>query len=184
MNHDVFKSFVEKVAADLNAASRAEISKKNFALTPKQSTTGKPAYPIHDEAHARSALAYVKRFGDAKQQSEVYKDVARKYPHMAAKSSVPALKEKAKTAGLGEKLIGEAAGHKAELAGLGVLAAHPAHALAHEAHQAATGKKVDKGSVARNALEVGGLGVLAAPAAAHLLHKKAPAAASRLLLRK
>jgi hypothetical protein len=73
---------LEKIAIDLTAAGRAQIAKKNFALTNKQSTTGKPAYPIHDAAHARAALRLVGMHGSEQQKAEVRKDVARKYPGM------------------------------------------------------------------------------------------------------
>lgn len=92
------KSDQEKTSADLTTSGREHIKAKNFALTAKQSDTGKPAYPIHDKAHAANALARVKQHGTPAQQSEVYKDVARRYPELAARSDVPALKAKAKHA--------------------------------------------------------------------------------------
>ena len=85
-----------KVAAELNEAARENIAPKNFALSSKQSDTGKPAYPIEDKSHAANALARVRQFGDAHEKAEVYKDVARKYPELAARSQVPAVKAKAK----------------------------------------------------------------------------------------
>lgn len=72
-----------KIASDLTPEARAHIAPKNFALTAKQSDTGKPAYPIQDKAHARSALGLVGMHGDAKEKAEVYKDVARKFPELA-----------------------------------------------------------------------------------------------------
>lgn len=94
-----------KVAAELTEAARDEIAPKNFALSAKQSDTGKPAYPIEDKAHAANALARVKQHGDSAEKAEVYKDVARKFPELAARSSVPAvqakLKEKHSQMGLG-----------------------------------------------------------------------------------
>lgn len=90
-----------KVAAELTESAREHIAPKNFALSAKQSDTGKPAYPIEDESHARNALARVKQFGDAKERAEVYKDVAKKYPGLAAHSSVPALRAKEKQSEMG-----------------------------------------------------------------------------------
>ena len=85
-----------KVAAELTEASRDKIAPKNFALSAKQSGTGKPAYPIEDKRHAANALARVKQHGDSKERSEVYKDVAKKFPGLAAHSSVPAVAAKGK----------------------------------------------------------------------------------------
>ncbi len=184
---DALKTFVQmvageydKVAADLTAGARAHIAPKNFALSKGQSSTGKPAYPIHDEAHARSALSYVKQHGSPDQINEVYKDVAAKYPHLAAKSSVPGLREMHEKGGslmaqVGQKILGPRGmaagqglasrvgthlaqhGEKYDLAGLGLLAAPAAAGLAQ-------GK--DK---AHNAAELGGLGLIAAPVAAGLM---------------
>lgn len=91
-----FQQELLKVGNVLTESNRAEIAPKNFALSAKQSDTGKPAYPIEDKGHASNALARVKQFGDAKEKAEVYKDVARKYPGLAAKSSVGALRSKEK----------------------------------------------------------------------------------------
>lgn len=85
-----------KLSAELTTESRGQIAKKNFALNQKQSKTGKPAYPIHDERHARAALGFVGMHGSPTEKAEVYKDVAKKYPHLAAKSSIPALRSKEK----------------------------------------------------------------------------------------
>jgi len=74
---------LEKIAADLTTEGRAHIAPKNFALSSKQSDTGKPAYPIHDKAHAKSALGLVGMHGDADEKAEVYKDVAKKFPSLA-----------------------------------------------------------------------------------------------------
>lgn len=87
-----------KVAKELTTEAREHIKSKNFALSAKQSDTGKPAYPIEDKAHAENALSRVGAFGSPKEKAEVYKDVAHKYPDVAAHSSVPALHEKAKAA--------------------------------------------------------------------------------------
>lgn len=81
-----------KISADLSEHARAQLPKKDFALTAKQSDTGKPAYPIQDESHARAALGFVGMHGTLRQKQEVYRDIAKKYPHLAAKSSIPALK--------------------------------------------------------------------------------------------
>lgn len=174
-------SELEKLSADLTPEARSQISNKNFALTAKQSKTGKPAYPIHDERHARAALGFVGMHGTPQEKSEVYKDVARKYPHLAANSSVPALKSLAKTAGpasfLAKKLgpdsptgkfIGEHH-HGFDLAGLGVLAAPSAHTLYEQAKNKSQGKKVNSKDVFHGAAEIGGLGLLAAPVAAAAL---------------
>lgn len=125
-----FQAF-RKLSADLTTAGREQIAKKNFALSAKQSDTGKPAYPIHDKAHATNALARVKQHGSPAEKSEVYKDVARKFPELASKSSVPALKAKEKSSemslpptAMGQQsappqptpLMGAAAGQHAKMA--------------------------------------------------------------------
>ncbi len=89
-----------KQAAELTEAARDKIAPKNFALSAKQSDTGKPAYPIEDHRHAANALSRVDQFGSSKEKSEVYKDVARKYPDLARHSSVAAVRDKAKHAGV------------------------------------------------------------------------------------
>ena len=86
-----------KTAAELTTEGREHIKKKNFALSAKQSDTGKPAYPIQDKSHAANALARVKQFGSPAEKSEVYKDVAKKFPELAARSDVPAVRAKAQT---------------------------------------------------------------------------------------
>lgn len=87
---------IPKAAEDLSEEARAHISKKNFALTPSQSSTGQAAYPIHSKHQAGVAVGMVGMHGTPKQKEEVYKDVARKYPELAARSEVPALHAKAK----------------------------------------------------------------------------------------
>lgn len=175
-----------KAAADLTAAQRAEIPKKDFALTGKQSNTKKPAYPIHDEKHARLALAFVKMHGSDAQKSEVYKDVARKYPQLAAKSSVTELKSHVKqgTANpsmlrrVGEHLVRHEDPH--EIAGLGTLAVPGidyaqarARALASgDTSPDATKKRRLLGPDASEAVELGGLGYLASPVAAKMIMKR------------
>ena len=171
------------LAADMTAAQRSEIPKKDFALTGKQSTTKKPAYPIHDEKHARLALAFVKMHGSPGQQGEVYKDVARKYPHLAQASSISELKAHVKSASAADSM-GKAIGkgnaigrhlmkhHDAyDVGGLGILGAFPAYEAAQEASKASKGKKVDKSNVARSGLELAGLGTLAAPTIANMLSR-------------
>lgn len=210
---DEFLMILDKAAAELTPQGRAEISKKNFALTGSQSSTGQCAYPIQDEAHARAALGFVGMHGSESQRHEVYKDIARKYPHLAAKSSIPALKGlvKEKDANLGSDTMGVpgmggsqmgmgpqdkmgaakvaagiiqrlAAGlgstagtHKAELAGLGILAAPAADHLQARIRSGLAGegahgaeKRQLMGETGHALTELGGLGVLAGPSIAHL----------------
>jgi hypothetical protein len=89
-----------KQAAELTEAARDKIAPKNFALSSKQSGTGKPAYPIEDHRHAANALSRVDQNGSSKEKSEVYSDVARKYPDLARHSSVAGVRDKAKHAGV------------------------------------------------------------------------------------
>jgi hypothetical protein len=75
-----FLDELTKIAADLTPSARADLPKKDFAVSAKSSNTGKPAYPIEDKAHAKAALGLSAMHGDAKDVSEVRKDVAKKYP--------------------------------------------------------------------------------------------------------
>lgn len=147
-----------KVASELTEKARAHLAKKDFALTGDQSSTGKPAYPIEDRAHARAALGLVGMHGSPEQKAEVRKDVARKYPDMLKASGVMA--GVAKRLGAGPSLVKhfENNGHAYELAGLATLAAPVAADL-----------KNDPEHRGHNAMELGGLGILAAPSAAALL---------------
>ena len=79
-----------KVANVLTEHAREEIKPKNFAI-PK----GKH-YPIENETHARNAIARVDQFGSPSEKNQVYSAVAKKYPGLAARSSVPAVKAKEK----------------------------------------------------------------------------------------
>jgi hypothetical protein len=89
-----------KQAAELTEAARDKIAPKNFAISAKQSDTGKPAYPIEDHRHAANALARVDQHGSSQEKSEVYKDVASKYPDLARHSSVAGVRDKVKHAGV------------------------------------------------------------------------------------
>jgi transketolase len=87
----VKKSFLDelsKISADLTADARDDLKTKSFAI-PK----GRH-YPIEDKAHASNALARVDQNGNPKEKSQVYAAVAKKFPGLAAKSSVPAVKAK------------------------------------------------------------------------------------------
>lgn len=95
---NAFVDELEKISVDLTTEAREHIKTKNFALSAKQSDTGKPAYPIHDKSHAANALARVKQHGSPAERAEVYKDVAKKYPELASRSDVPAVRAKAKHA--------------------------------------------------------------------------------------
>jgi hypothetical protein len=88
-----------KTAGELTQAGREEIKPKNFAI-PKGNGPGDTGkYPIQNSAHASNALARVDQHGTPKEKSQVYAAVAKKYPGLAARSSVPAVQEKAKRAG-------------------------------------------------------------------------------------
>lgn len=59
--------------AKLTAKGRKAIKPSNFAIPPG-------AYPIHDESHARDALAMVSKNGTQGEQQKVKGAVRRKYP--------------------------------------------------------------------------------------------------------
>ena len=61
--------------AKLTAKGRKRIKPSNFALPGRR-------YPIHDRAHARSALQRVSQHGTAAEKATVRRKVARKYPTM------------------------------------------------------------------------------------------------------
>jgi hypothetical protein len=64
---------VPMIKAELTTHGRNQIAAHNFALSGGR-------YPIHDEAHARNALARVAQFGTAEEQAEVRAAVRAKYP--------------------------------------------------------------------------------------------------------
>lgn len=59
----------------LNAKERNALPNSAFALPGRR-------YPIHDEAHARAALARVKEFGTSEEKVRVRNAVKRRYPDM------------------------------------------------------------------------------------------------------
>jgi hypothetical protein len=74
-----------KEAAELTTQGRKQISEGNFALPGRR-------YPIHDESHARNALARVTQHGTPEEQAKVRAAVKKKYPgigeeNMSKKSS-------------------------------------------------------------------------------------------------
>lgn len=79
-----------KAAADLTEAARDDLKKKEFVF-PKERK-----YPIHDEAHARNALARAAQYGSPAVQAKVRAAVDRKYPGIqltdASKPSKPTVK--------------------------------------------------------------------------------------------
>jgi hypothetical protein len=77
-----------KGAADLTEAARAELPKKDFAVPAKKSNTGKPAYPIEDPQHARSALGFAKMHGDGTDYAAVRAKVQKKYPDLLKKQAM------------------------------------------------------------------------------------------------
>ncbi len=173
-----------KLGADLTEEQRDHIAKKNFALTDKQSNTGKPAYPIHDEQHARSALGFVSMHGTDEQKAEVRRDIERKYPHLIKKATaLTGMREelfKIATQGgllqrVGGALKGEKGTHIAEIAGLGTLAALPADTLQAKLRSRKgedwEHKSLFGGEAGHAVGDIAGLGILAAPSIAHLAGK-------------
>lgn len=87
-----------KEAKVLTMQGRERIKEKNFAI-PKGNGPGDTGkYPIHDETHARAALSMVGKNGTPAEKSKVYSAVAKKYPGLSERSSVPSVAEKAKHA--------------------------------------------------------------------------------------
>ena len=88
MNSTAYASMREefaKIAHDLTAGERADLPKKDFAVGAKSSNTGKPAYPIPDAQHARSALGFAKMHGDSADYAKVKAKVDKKFPGLEQK---------------------------------------------------------------------------------------------------
>jgi hypothetical protein len=60
---------------ELTTKGRKELSDSDFALPGRR-------YPIHDEAHARDALARVSEFGTSDEKAAVRAAVSRRYPNI------------------------------------------------------------------------------------------------------
>lgn len=80
-----FMDELNKIAADLTAASREKIKTKNFAI-PKGGPEGEGSYPIHDQRHAANALSRVDQHGTPAEKAKVYSAVAKKYPALTTRS--------------------------------------------------------------------------------------------------
>ena len=59
--------------SEVSGKGRKQIKESNFALSGRR-------YPIHDESHARNALARVAQHGTPAEQAAVKRAVHRKYP--------------------------------------------------------------------------------------------------------
>jgi len=69
------KALPEKVATVLTTETRGALSEKDFALPGRR-------YPIHDEAHARSALVYGERHATPAEKAIIRRKVMARYPGM------------------------------------------------------------------------------------------------------
>lgn len=78
--------YMYKEAKTLSASDRTHISKKNFGIPSKAKTSEQKKesgnYPIHDKAHARSALSYGSRYLSPEDYAALKKRVYAKYPDM------------------------------------------------------------------------------------------------------
>ena len=139
------QTFFKKLAAELTTEGRDQIKKKNFAI-PKGRR-----YPIHDEEHARNALARVGQHGTPGEKSQVYAAVTKKYPGLSARSSVPGVQKKVeekKSCGSCKMAAMRQELEQLKLAGAFDRLRELANPMTH---------------LGTEAYEVGGLGVLAAP---------------------
>lgn len=161
-----------KVASDLTSAARADLPKKDFAVSAGKSNTGDRAYPIPDRQHASSALGFAKMHGDSADLERVRAKVRAKFPDMLKQSAVM----EAIRGAMGKPGV---ANHLTELAGLGILAAPAVDELQAHARAGIAGQYDKEGVKSREMLphvatpiaEATGLGVLMAPEAGHLLGK-------------
>jgi len=83
---------LQKEGADLTAAGRAHIAKKNFAIPSKAKTPKAKKesgnYPIPDAAHARNALARVSQHGSSEEKAQVRAKVHSKFPGIGKESAM------------------------------------------------------------------------------------------------
>jgi len=93
MNQWLRARAMEKVAKELTQEGREHIKPKNFAIPKGDGPGDTGKYPIHDEEHARNALTRVDQHGTPDEKRKVYDAVAEKYPGLAARSSVPEVRE-------------------------------------------------------------------------------------------
>lgn len=146
----------------LSPEARADLPKKDFAVSSKKSNTGKEAYPIPDRRHAGIALGFAKMHKDTADYDAVRAKVKAKYPDLLESHDKKHAVEKA--AGISD--------HGLELAGLGILAApsvdelqsHIRARLAGDKSENAVEKRQLLPSAAKPASELAGLGTLAVPA--------------------
>lgn len=73
-----------KEAAKLTYRQRQRLPDSDFAIVYTDEKTGKKIrkYPIHDEAHAKNALARVAQFGTPEEREIVRRKVYERYPHL------------------------------------------------------------------------------------------------------
>lgn len=73
-----------KEAKKLTYRERKRLPDSAFAIVYTDPKTGKKIrkYPIHDEAHAKNALARVSQFGTPEEREIVRKKVYERYPHL------------------------------------------------------------------------------------------------------
>lgn len=83
-----------KIARELTEAARDKIPTKEFAIPEKEK------YPIHDEPHARNALARVSQHGSAEEKARVRTAVARKHPGVVGEETKEDLSELKKTSSI------------------------------------------------------------------------------------
>jgi hypothetical protein len=168
-----------KLAAELTPESREKLPGKDFAVSAKKSNTGKEAYPIEDRQHAASALGFAKMHHDKSDLAAVRAKIKAKFPDMlkAAMSPLVMRAFSKEAAGILDRLASTAGTHKAELAGLGILAApsvdeaqaHIRAGLAGDYNSEGVKKRTVLPHAAKPLTEIAGLGVLAGPSAAALM---------------
>ncbi len=81
--------FLAKAAADLTQSAREHIKPKNFAEPNADGPGDTGKYPIHDKAHARSALGLVGMHGSDAEKAKVRAAVAKKFPALSKEGSSP-----------------------------------------------------------------------------------------------
>lgn len=67
---------------ELSSEERKKLPSHDFAIPETRS------YPIHNEAHARNALARVSQFGSPSEKAKVHAAVHRRYPNIGRQNAV------------------------------------------------------------------------------------------------
>jgi len=77
-------TLLELISIGMEEAGKLDTKQRNKLPAGSFAIPGERKYPIHDESHARNALARVSQFGTPEEKKKVRAAVKRKYPKMGA----------------------------------------------------------------------------------------------------